>query len=231
MTIARQLYELQEIDLELEASEQVLTQLVAQLGESQAIVTAQNRLSRESQHLEEVRQQQHSTEWETDDLTVKLAGVEEKLYGGRITNPKELANLQHEADGLKKRRSQVEDKTLEIMEQVSGTETRIAALGSDLKRLEAEWENRQQQLLADSERYRAIIAALKQKRQLVLAAIDSPAVSVYDQAKRQKGRAVAKVERGTCRGCGISLSTAQLQQTGGDRLVNCSNCGRILFLT
>ncbi len=229
MSVASQLYQLQEVDLELESNEQALARVTSQLGESPAIVTARNEFNREDQRLGELRRQQHSVEWEIDDFTAKLAAVDEKLYSGRITNPKELANLQHEADGLKSQRSRAEDKALDIMEQVSETETRMAGLGSNLRRLETEWQDSQQQLLAEAERHKAIIANLKQRRELLLATIDSPPLSVYDQVKRQKGRAVARVEGGTCRGCGISLATAHLQQARGDRLVQCSNCGRILF--
>ena len=231
MGVARQLYQLQEIDLELEANEQALARIISQLGESQVVVTARKEFTRESQRLEELRQQQRSAEWEIDDFTTKLAALEEKLYSGRITNPKELANLQHEVDGLRARRRRVEDKALEIMEQVLQAEAGEATLGSELKGLEAEWHREQQQLLAEAEQHKAIIADLKQRRQLLLASIDSSAVSVYHEVKKQKGRAVAKVERGTCRGCGITLTTAQLQKARGDRLVQCSNCGRILFFS
>ena len=230
MSVARQLYQLQEVDIELESNEQTLAQITGQIGESQAVVTAQGELSREQQHLEELMRQQRSAEWEIEDLMTKVAVLEEKLYGGRITSPKELANLQHEAEGLKGRRSQVEDKVLEIMELVSQGEARLATLSSELKRLEAEWNHQQQQLLAEVEQYKAAIADLEQRRQLMIANNDPVALGVYHEVKRQKGRAVAKVERGTCRGCGITLSTAQLQQSRGDPLVRCSNCGRILFL-
>ncbi len=229
MSIARQLYQLQEIDLELEANEQALARILGQLGDSPAVLTARQEFTREGQRLEELRRQQLSAEWEIDDLTTKLAALEEKLYSGRVANPKELANLQHEADGLKSRRSRMEDKALEIMEQVSQVETRLAALGSDLEGLEAEWQSEQQRLLAEAERHKAITADLKQRRQLAVAGIDSAVVSLYDEVRGQKGRAVARVDGGTCRGCGITLSTAQLQQARGDRLVRCSNCGRILF--
>jgi predicted nucleic acid-binding Zn-ribbon protein len=115
MGVAKQLYQLQEVDLELESAEQALVQIKGQLGESQTVVAAQNEFTKEQQRLEELQQQQHSAEWEIDDLTTKLVAVEEKLYSGRIKNPKELANLQHEADGLKARRSKVEDRALEVM--------------------------------------------------------------------------------------------------------------------
>lgn len=229
MSIAKQLYQLQEVDLEIESHEQALAQIMGQLGESQAVVTVRNEFTLEQHRLDELRQQQRSAEWEVDDSTAKLAVLEDKLYSGRIRNPKELTNLQQEVDGLKARHRHLEDKALEIMEQVVLTEARVAALSSEFERLETQWQSEQQRLLAEAGQHKAIIADLQQRRQLLLTTIDSSAVSVYDEVKKQRGRAVAKVEGGACRGCGISLSTAQLQQAKGNRLVQCHNCGRILF--
>ena len=229
MGVAKQLHQLQEVDLELESNEQALARIMSQLGDSQVVAATRNEITCEQQHLEELRRQQRSSEWEVDDLTTKLVVAEEKLYSGRITNIKELANLQHEVDGLKNRRNQVEDKTLEIMQQVSEKEARVAILDGDLKGLEAEWQREQQQLSAEAERHKTIVSDLMQKQKLLLTGIDSTAADTYHEVKKQKARAVAKVEQGTCRGCGITLTTAQLQQAKGDRLVQCSNCGRILF--
>ncbi len=228
MSVARQLYQLQEVDLELAAAEQALAGITSQIGESPAVAAARSRLSQDKQRLEELVAQQRAAEWEIDDLRTKLAVVEQKLYGGQVTSPKELANLQREAEGLKLRCNRVEDRALEIMEQVSEVESGIAALGAEMKRLEGDWCCEQERLLAAAGHHQTAIDDLKQKRQQLVAGIDPASVELYNEAKR-KGRAVAKVEQGTCRGCGITLSTAQLQQARADRLVRCGSCGRILF--
>jgi len=230
MSIAKQLYQLQEADLELEANEQALRQMSSQLGESQAVVRARSKLASESEHLEELKRQQHSLEWEIDALASKITAAEGKLYGGRIGNPKELANLQHEVEGLKSKRTQLEDKALEIMEQVEQTETSVANSGSELKKLEAEWQSQQQQLSGNIEELEAALSERKRKRQTLSTSIDPQTAESYEELKRQKGTAVAKVEQGICRGCRISLSAAQLHQVRTGGLVQCSNCGRILFL-
>ena len=113
MGVAKQLYQLQEVDLEIESDEQVLRQKVGQLGENQALVRAQTKLASEQQRLDKLRHQQHSAEWEIDDLVTKITAVGEQLYSGRIKNPKELTNLQHEVDVLKTKRDQLETSTLE----------------------------------------------------------------------------------------------------------------------
>ena len=230
MNVTKQLYQLQDIDLELESNEQALNQIASQLGESQALVRAQTEFTQAHQHVEELKRQQHSAEWEINDLVDKLTAAEKKLYSGTITNPKELTSLQHEVDGLKARRDQLEDETLRIMAQVELATASVASIRSELKRLEAEWHNQQQQLSTDMEQLKTTLSDLKHKRQQLSANIDPSAVEFYHELKKQKGTAVAKIEQGICCGCRISLSTAELQQARSGSLVQCSSCGRILFL-
>ena len=230
MNLAQQLYQLQEVDLELESNEQAMRQKASQLGESQKVVSVQTELSSQRQHLEELKRQQHSAEWEIEDLSGKITTLERKLYDGSIRNPKELASLQHEVEGLKARRDQLEDKALEIMDQVELAGVRVASLSSELERLEAEWHHQQQRLTVDIEQLKTTSSDLEQKRQLILADIDPQIVNLYQELKRQKGTAVAKVGQGTCRGCRISLPTSELQRVRSENLVRCSSCGRILFL-
>ena len=230
MSVVSQLYQLQEVDLELESNEQAMRQLVSQLGESQTVIRTQAKLTSEHQRLEELRRQQQSAEWEVDDLVVKLTTAEEKLYNGKIRNPKELTNLQHEVDGLKAKRSQLEDRILEIMEQVELATASVATVKSELEKSEAEWHSQQQQLSTEIEQLKAKIANLKQERQLLSAGIDPKAVKLYDELRKRKGTAVAKVEQGICHGCRISLPVNELQQARSGSLVRCSSCGRILFL-
>jgi len=230
MSVAKQLYELQEVDLELESNEQTLQQVMSQLGESQAVAKVRSQLASQSQRLEELKHTQHSLEWEIDDIGTKLATLEEELYSGRIKNPKELANLQHEVSGLKVKRGELEDKTLEIMEQVEMATASVAGTSSQLKTLEAEWQSQQQKLATDIERLETTLADLKHKRELMSARVDVKVVESYDELRKQKGTAVAKVEQGVCQGCRISLSNAELQRVRSGSLMQCSSCGRILFL-
>lgn len=230
MSVTRQLYQLQEVDTELESVERAMSQIASQLGESQVVLKAQAELKSEHQRLEELKQLQRSSEWEIDDLVNKLAAAEEKLYSGSIKNPKELTSLQHEAEGMKARRSQLEDKALEIMNQSELAEASVATKSNELKRLESDWQSQQQRLSDEMEQLKAAVSDLKQKWQLMSAKIDPRVVEFYGDLKKQKGAAVAKVMQGICRSCRISLSTAELQQARGNRLVQCSSCGRILFL-
>lgn len=230
MSVAKQLYQLQELDLDIESNERALDQVTSQLGESREVAKAQNQFELAQQHLEKLKHQQQSAEWEIDDITTKLTEVEETLFSGRVKNPKELSNLQHEVEVLKAQRSRREDKALEIMDQVEQSEAKVVTIKNQLKTMKAEWQHQQQQLSQESERLKTVLSDLGHKRQLLADEIEPQAIDFYQNLRKGKGIAVAKVEQGVCRGCRISLPTTELQRARGGRLVQCSSCGRILFI-
>lgn len=230
MSVTEQLYQLQEIDLQIESNEQSLRQKTSQLGESQAVIAAREKLALEQQRRDDFGKQQHSYEWDIGDLTSKITVIEKQLYSGRINNPKELANLQQEENAFKASRDQLETKSLEVMDQVEMADASIAETGRELKNLENEWKVGQKKLSIEIDELKAKLSELEDKRQLVSGEIDSPVIKLYEKLQGQKGQAVVKVEQGICRGCRISLPSSDLQQVRSRSLVQCSSCGRLLFL-
>jgi len=231
MNLARQLYELQELDLEIESDEQALKQVTSQLGESRAVLKSQSQLESEQQRLEELKHQQHSAEWEIDDITGKIAAAEEKLFSGQVKNPKELASLQQDVEMLKTRRGRLEEKALGVIEQVEQSEAAVASISGELKTLTADWKRQQKQLSGEMKKLKAALTDLKGRWQRLAEGIEPETVDFYKQLRERKGgTAVARVEQGICRGCRLSLPTTDLQRVRGNNLVQCSSCGRILFL-
>ena len=230
MNLASQLYQLQELDLEIESDERALKEVTAQLGESQAVLKSQSQLESEQKRLEELKHKQHTAEWEIDDITGNITAVEEKLFSGKVQNPKELSSLQQDVDMLKKRRGRLEEKALDVIEQVEQSEAAVADITAELKTLTTDWQSQQKQLTEEKERLKAALADLKEKWQKLAGGIAPETVEFYQQLKRAKGTAVVRVEQGICRGCRLSLPTTDLQRVRGNNLVQCSSCGRILFL-
>ena len=230
MNVAKELYELQEIDLELDTRAQALSQARARLGESQTVLDARNRLDGENKRVEELGAEQHSLEWEIEDITTKIDKAQEELYSGRVKNPKELANLQHEIEVLKPKRSGLEDRAIDIIEQIEQATTNVSELKSELAGLEAEWQKEQRELAAQIKDLEAEIADLKEKRTAKSGQFDADTLEFYSDLRSQKGTAVAAVEQGICRGCRLSLSNAELQKARSGGLMQCSSCGRILCL-
>lgn len=230
MDIARQLYQLQELDLEIESAQKLMARLRQRLGDDAVVRKARENLAAEKRRLEEARRQQRRAEQENNDLVAKLRSAEEQLYSGRIQNPKELTGLQHEVELLKTRRDQLDDTVLSALDEVERAESAAAAAEAELEKVETGWRQEQEKLASEKETLAGKLADLDRKRQALSSGIDAPALGAYDKLRSQKGQAVARVEQGICRGCRISLPSGELQQVRGGNLVNCSSCGRILYL-
>lgn len=230
MNATRQLYQLQGVELDIESKKLALAQCQARLGKSRAVAKLKAKIDEVKQRLDELGSQQHSAEWEIEGIETKLTAANEAMYSGRVSSPKELSNLQHEVEGLNSRRGQLEEKALDMMEQTELVTADLARSRGELKVLEGKWRVEQRELAIEIEKLKETLTDLEHKRQLMLAAIPSPAADLYRQLREQKGRAVARVDQGICGGCRISLSTSELQWARGNRLVECSSCGRILFL-
>jgi predicted nucleic acid-binding Zn-ribbon protein len=231
MTVTKQLNQLQELDIEIEQEEQTLNQKVGQLGEREALDTVQSRLASEKEQLEELKHQHRSAEAEVDDLLSKIAATEEQLYGGKITNPKELSSLQHEVTIMKDKIDQLENRALEKIDQVEAVENGVAATTAELKKMEEEWHQQQRQLSSDIEQLKTSLVDLSQKRQRLSEHIEPSAVALYEKIRQQKKQGVAKVEQGICCACRISLSASVLQKARSGQPVQCGTCGRILFIS
>jgi uncharacterized protein len=231
MPITKQLYELQELDTDIEHTSQTLILKTGQVGKRDTLDVAQNVLTTTQKNLADLKHARKDTEFQVDDILNKIAAAEKQLYGGTIKNPKELSNLQHEISSLKNQNDPLENKTLEIIDQVETAEKNIAILTADYTKLEEEWHREQKQIAADIELLKKTLADLREKRLALVEQIEPAAVTLYDRVRLQKKQAVSKVEQGICRACRISLSASALQKARSGQPVMCGTCGRILFIS
>ncbi|MHB8104223.1 MAG: zinc ribbon domain-containing protein [Dehalococcoidales bacterium] len=231
MSLTKQLYELQEVDTDIENTQRTLDLKTGQLGKREVLDNALVRLTSEKKNLEEFKHQRREAEAELEDTTSKITTTEQQLYGGRITNSKELSNLQHEINTLKNLSDQQETKTLEIIDRMEAAEKTVATATADLQKLEAEWQQQQKQLTSDIALLQKTLADLAEKRRQLTSQIEPPTLTLYDRIRQQKRQAVAKVEQGICRACRISISASILQKARSGQPVQCGTCGRILFIS
>lgn len=230
MSMVKNLYELQGRDEALAQVERRLGQIRAELTDNAAIVAARGQLEAEAAARDALQKSQHDLEWAIDDLTGKIDKAQEELYSGRIRNPKELANLEQEVAVLKAARSDREDEAIGLMEQLETIADGVASLEVRLAELEAAWRARQAELTAEQAALEAEAGRLGDERAALLAQIDPETARFYTGLRSQKGTAVARVDQGVCQGCRLALANAELQRARGGDLVQCTSCGRILFL-
>ena len=225
------LYRLQTIDLEIGHGKRRLEEVEAGLGESEELRQARRVLQKAEDELNRWRTTLRDLELEARSLTSKITSVEESLYGGRVTNPKELANLQNEVSYLKRRRGELEDRQLEAMVEVEEHEAEVDNKKASLAQVETEWSDTQKRLTEELSALEERLAHLKKERVELERTIGAEDLTLYGElCSRKGGQAVALLKGEVCQACRVTLPTSQLQQVrSGDSLSFCSSCQRILY--
>jgi predicted nucleic acid-binding Zn-ribbon protein len=116
------------------------------------------------------------------------------------------------------------------MSQIEEMEAGAKTTAGELERLKEEWEQRQQTLRPRKSEIETVLADLKGERNRLAEQISSEAISIYQRISLTMGQAVVKVEKGKCLGCHISVPTSQWQKVRAGDLIQCNNCGRVLYL-
>ena len=182
--------------------------------------------------LGDVARDQSRLEGEVQMIEEKIKHESNRLYGGEITSPKELASIQAELDALRRRKNHLEDQDLEVMERREAIEKDMSALTERLEDLERQSQEATAARDAAAIEIETELGQNTTARAETLPDIPEELLEVYEELRPKKGGvAVAALEGGVCRGCGVSLSPVALdgiRRGESDAVVRCENCRRIL---
>lgn len=226
------LYRLQEADSALETARAALEEVQSGLGESEELIEAGRTVEERKEALRAAEKIFKEQEFEADELGRKIQGPEGRLYEGKVSNPKELEDLQQEVDSLKRRRADLDDKALEAMEALDEAQRLRDEAQAQLETLSATVGAEQEALRGRQASLQDELRSLEERRSEAAAGIDGRMMALYDELRGSRhGRAVAKVEGGACQGCRISLPVnLRNRARGGSEIVQCNNCERILYV-
>ena len=159
----------------------------------------------------------------------------DRMDQGLITNPKDLARMQHELESLERRISSLEDDELEVMErleeaqrgldaltaQVAAADERIASLAEIRDRRTAE---------IDQE-----LGSVESARVPAVEGMPADLLALYDKLRAQKGGVgAAELRQRRCTGCQLNIDNAELaviKASPSDLVIRCEECSRILVRT
>jgi predicted nucleic acid-binding Zn-ribbon protein len=232
MSRTQHLYELQQVDLEIESASRRLKEIAASLVESNELKQARKMVVEAKARLAKRRARMKDLDLEVSSLSHKIETDEQRLYSGRVTNPKELASLQDEVASLQRWRDKKEDDLLEVMVAAEEGEAALADAQAILTQVSDAWRAEQGDLANEQAQLQARLGELDEQRESLVTAIGPEDMAIYERLRQRKaGRAVALVKDGICQGCRMNPPTSQVQHArSGTELVFCNNCGRILHV-
>jgi len=224
------IYRIQKLDDQIKKSQDRLAQIPKDIAE------IQERLKQSRSRLDEVNRQQGdlTKQKKTMELEVEQTSANIKKHQTQLLSVKtnkEYSTMLHEIEEEKKKISDIEEKILNIMENLD----KLAVQEAEEKKVFAGAENdsRGKQQVLDKEAAETSAGAeeLKKAKQQALTSLPTDVLALYDKiGKARNGVAVVPVKNGACGGCFGNLPTQLLNRIRDmDKMITCENCGRILI--
>ena len=203
------------------------TQLLAQLDEDAAFVKEQ--FMQHQRKLDALKADISRLEHDIETVRARLHLDNDKLL--KSTTPKEATALQSEIETLNVRKSELEDREIQLLQEQEDVEAKFTVI-------EAEWsQTAQKRELLNSELMRArdqLESELRQvvnDRALLAAEVSGDVLAVYTQLSEKYGVAVARLRAGVSEASNMQLAPSELSaihETPSDELVFCPQSGAIL---
>ena len=155
------------------------------------------------------------------------------MRSGKMTNPRDIANIERDLNQLQRQRSALDDKILQLMDAVESGKTKLV-------QAEAASSQAARALSTQQATYRASLEKNEQESRRLEAERPGAAAAVGDAALLQRyetlrsrpatgGLAVARIVDRHCTGCSGQVSIQDEQRVQDAKmLATCDNCGRIL---
>jgi predicted nucleic acid-binding Zn-ribbon protein len=189
------------------------------------------RLATELGSVEDARTDLSRIESDVAVVDSRIARDTDRLAGS--ASAKDATALESELVSLRRRKENLEDAELEVMERLEAAEAVYgetaasdASLSSRITELEAARDAARAEL--DTE-----LSALEASRSSLIATIDESLLALYERSRTRSG-AGAQKRGGTCGACTMTLTgndLATVRSAPSDEVLSCPECGAILVRT
>ena len=166
------------------------------------------------------------------ELQNKKTDIQKKIYGGLVSNVRELQALKNEDDQLEKDINELNNYANKFLSKLSLMEENLDKITQEVDILKENWNKNFPELEKKSEDLEISIKENMSNRDILLNSIPDDLSMIYQRLLKAKDNiAVSKVSAGTCSVCHVKfpLSTEKELMLGKE-IVFCDNCGRILVI-
>jgi len=226
--------ELQLLDNEIMQANTKLKSLpeIEQLLHIEKRVTAANdELSVVKSESDQIALELRRGEVDVETVTDRIKKDEARLSSGNAT-PKELEQLQHEVETLKKRQESLEEIELEIMIRNDAVIARSNTLTTDLSSLQTLKDEISGRLQSATDEINQVIAEKNTARNAVANKIEKALLDLYEKIRGNGGGVGAAALVGNkCNGCNLAINAVEMERIKSlakDELLRCEECRRIL---
>lgn len=230
MSQTKALYRLQKIDMGIKSLRSRLREIMAALEQDELLRQARTELTGLREALRPQEAHAADPNLELQSISEQSRQLSDRLYSGKVGNPKELQEIEGKIAELKRRHADRENELLETMMAVEDLQISLITASQRLSEAESNWAAQQKTLQDEQHRLKVELKALKAEREKSAKAIPEELLTLYQTLRATKqGHAVAVLNGEMCSYCRVSQTTTMVQRILRDQeLLTCSSCGRIL---
>ena len=229
MTWTQALLNLQDLDHTLVKNQQRLREIELQLRNNAELVAAEKQVVQFNQAADVARKQQQDLEFELGQVQIKRDLTETNLYSGRISNSRELQDLQTELQSLRRRIADLENALLEAMMAREEADEAARAAEEQLAQVQKQLEQVQGVLVAEQAKLETTTTTLQAEQQQLRRAVPPEALDSYDYLRARTGHMpVARLRGGVCSVCGTEVLRPTQQKVQRGQIAYCDTCLRLL---
>lgn len=231
MNLSFSLYRLQTIDTQRQKINQRIAQIDAELSADEAIKACLKAKEQAEHAVKQVQSKLFEVAHQDAAKRMKLELNQNQLFGGKIRNPKDLQDLQAEADFLRKSIQVLEDQQIEVMLQLEAAQHELEEAEQAYKNCLSDRATESALLLGEKHQLENDLVGLNAQREALVQTLPADVLSQYESLLKTKaGKAVAMIVEDTCEACGMTISPADMQAARSPNiLAYCKTCGRILY--
>lgn len=229
MSQIQQLYRLQQMDTEIRQKKQRLGEVLRAQKETAEVLAAREREKTAVSTLKKWQTTHTDLNLQLGSLTSKAKSAEDRLYSGKVKNPKEMTDLQDQITALGRQRKALEEQMLEAMIFLEEADTEAKAAAAARAQEETKWQQAQTAYKDEQNKLALRLHRLMEARPEQVAQIEPKLLQDYERiGQRNSGEAVTLLKINMCQGCRITVSANIIKEVGEGKVTHCGGCGRIL---
>ncbi|GGE87891.1 hypothetical protein D9V28_04160 [Mycetocola zhadangensis] len=190
------------------------------------------RLAADLGELEDAKTELGRLESDAGVVDARIARDTERV--NHSSSVKDVTALESELESLYRRKTNLEDMELVVMERVEIAEAQLSAtrdLDNDLAEKLQDIANRRKAALDELAQEHATLSA---QRGLLEDSVAKDLLSLYEKLRAKTGTGAALFQAGTCGACTMSLTGNELAKVRAaeiDEVLECPECGAIMVRT
>ncbi len=156
--------------------------------------------------------------------------IHDDLYGGIITDLKQLEHLSKERESLIERIDEVEMKILNLMDENDSLSASFKETKTGVDTLYVELGEIKKSVSMEIEDLQVKIEDAKFKRNTTRSNIDKSLLNRYEKIRSNKGKGIVEFSNKICGGCNVKIPVYLLRDLKKrQEIVYCESCGRLLY--